>query len=101
METESKKRERRVVEVVGDSESNDEQLKGNTQNTSAPINTHDHVVSPSASHNSQLTPNSKHILNAQVAIRAPCCKKFFDVSGFLQARLAWGAHTTKPNVLPD
>jgi hypothetical protein len=25
--------------------------------------------------------HSKHILNAQVAIRAPCCKKFFDVSG--------------------
>jgi len=22
---------------------------------------------------------SKHILNAQVAIRAPCCRKFFDV----------------------
>ncbi|KAK8864123.1 hypothetical protein IAR55_001369 [Kwoniella newhampshirensis] len=24
------------------------------------------------------TPPSKHILNAQVSIRAPCCKKFFD-----------------------
>ncbi|WVQ84272.1 hypothetical protein IAT38_006424 [Cryptococcus sp. DSM 104549] len=24
------------------------------------------------------TAYSKHILNAQVAIRAPCCKKFFD-----------------------
>jgi len=23
--------------------------------------------------------SSKHILNAQVAIRAPCCRKFFDV----------------------
>ena len=23
---------------------------------------------------------SKHILNAQVSIRAPCCRKFFDVS---------------------
>lgn len=24
---------------------------------------------------------SKHILNAQVSIRAPCCKKWYDVSG--------------------
>lgn len=24
--------------------------------------------------------HSKHILNAQVSIRAPCCQKFFDVS---------------------
>lgn len=25
------------------------------------------------------TDGSKHILNAQVAVRAPCCRKFFDV----------------------
>lgn len=27
-----------------------------------------------------LLRRSKHILNAQVSIRAPCCKKWFDVS---------------------
>ena len=43
-----------------------------------------HVVrSPGKATSQPLTP-SKHILNAQVAIRAPCCKKFFDVS--------WSAH---------
>lgn len=27
---------------------------------------------------SSLSPNSKHILNAQVSIRSPCCRKWFD-----------------------
>ncbi|KAI1431225.1 zinc finger protein [Xylaria sp. CBS 124048] len=34
--------------------------------------------SPSRAAETDLRPNSKHILNAQVAIRSPCCKKWFD-----------------------
>lgn len=33
-------------------------------------------ISQSKSHN--LTHRSKHILNAQVSIRAPCCKQWYD-----------------------
>ena len=29
-------------------------------------------------HRAELTGYSKHVLNAQVAIRSPCCKKWFD-----------------------
>lgn len=33
---------------------------------------------PSSTPATLLTPHSKHVLNAQVSIRSPCCQKWFD-----------------------
>lgn len=47
----------------------------------------------------KLMRNSKHILNAQVSIRAPCCKKFFDV-GFFSPPFTPLSPTASPRPYP-
>jgi hypothetical protein len=40
------------------------------------------------------TPTSKHVLNAQVSIRAPCCQKWYDVSVAFRLLLSTGCSLT-------